>query len=77
MRFEGADCAASQPDVIAEGHYKTPGAPGPAAGILFRNVIQHAKLAEHAIACGTGQQFARCRAGRFGTARWGVVVAFG
>ena len=33
-----------------------------------------ASIMEHAIACGTGQQFARGRAGRFRTTRWSVVL---
>ena len=45
-----------------------------APGILFRNVIRRASIKEDAIACGTGQQDARSRAGCFRTARRRVVL---
>jgi serine/threonine protein kinase len=42
-----------------------------------RNLIYRASIKEHAIACGTGQQFARGRAGRFRTTRCERLVALG
>ena len=45
-----------------------------APGILFRNVIRRASIKEDAIACGTGQQDVRSRAGCFRTARRRVVL---
>jgi len=47
-----------------------------AVKILFRNVIQRAKLMEDAIVCGTGQQFVRRRAGQFPASRVGRGVTF-
>ena len=47
-----------------------------AVKILFRNVIQRAKLMEDAIVCGTGQQFVRRRAGQFPANRVGRGVTF-
>jgi hypothetical protein len=41
---------------------------------LFRNLIKGARISEHAIVCGTGQQFVTGRAGRFLTTRWSVVL---
>jgi hypothetical protein len=35
----------------------------PAVGILFRNLLRRATIDEREIICGTGQQFARSRAG--------------
>ena len=44
----------------------------PTVGILFRNVIERAKVTKHAIARATGEQYARRSAGRFRTTRWSV-----